>query len=849
MRGDAVEEEMGENGGGMAGVESPSHLTPQRVRSFSFPSRTYPPKSFALPQNEDRSSSSVTNISIRTSCKNSAVVPASPSSSSSSSSASASSSAFSRRPRSVPSSASLYSNTTLCPSCSPFSFLTSLRLSQVVRETYRRTFASNDRIDRSGNTYQSPVDKYGDKGHHHHHQQQYSEDRQFDDLNFSFAQQDDDYMADMMPPMPRPEELSGSKRQREQSSFGSYEEAYRKRARRSPSPPGEKSYVDIDDVDDDYLRDFGGPVEGNHSTPNASTRSRHSIFGSGRRLKTIKPRKSRFIEGSMGNRHSEKPPSVIIGSQTEYDAVSPQLKSGGGAFNENRTRSKPAGEEFSVAGLASAVFTFRAVSYFKDTYWTPRKQKFEEMIALEEQKKRAEEAYQELKKRGMPGTVHPLPPRLQVPPGEYARRKEAARRSREASELMDIDRSRGPSVHSNVRMDEDEDEDELEVGTAVTTDQILPAESYSPKKRHSRKVSDDTAATLVDDYMSSSKSPSSRHQSENPEMEYDFSDRYSHRSPSYQPIPAPLSQTRTNQTTYTQHTQASSSYQTPVRAQTQQTTASAKSTTSSTVKTLKQRASKLFTPRGSAAQKLEEARRERLLKKYSNLEDKLLKARQELEEAGVAPPPLPETLGTSPSQRSLHGSFNGAASVRSAGSRATSQVASPTSPASPVRSAINGVFGPLTSPKAQRQPERGNRRSESLTRNNAQNVPLPASTPTPTEQPVQMSHVAVDVPASRRGRQGSAASTRTAEGERMSVDTTRERAPTERMSVDTTRESMPPPSTTPVGGRRKVESVRSNAGSGRSSVVGSIGSAGTGSSQNGSKKGKLNGGSIRLVSS
>src|SRR5690606_15660427 len=150
-----------------------------------------------------------------------------------------------------------------------------------------------------------------------------------------------------------------------------YDEAIRKKARRSPSPSAGTSYVDIDDVDDDYLRDFGVAPEGKHSTPNASTRSRRSIFGSARRLKTIKPRKSRFIEGSMNNRHSEKPPSDIIGSQTEYDAVSPQLRSAGGAFNESRTRSKPASEEFSVAGLASAVFTFRAVSYFKDTYWNP----------------------------------------------------------------------------------------------------------------------------------------------------------------------------------------------------------------------------------------------------------------------------------------------------------------------------------------------------------------------------------------------------------------------------------------------------------------------------------------------
>src|SRR5690606_34610639 len=159
-------------------------------------------------------------------------------------------------------SASLYSNTTLCPSCSPFSFLTSLRLSQVVRDRYRRTFVSKDRIDRPRNSYRSTVDgdEYTDKRlslQQQQRQQRYSEDRQLDDLNLSLAQQDDDYIADMMPPMPHPEELSGSKRQREQSSLGSYEEAIRKRARRSPSPSAGTSYVNIDDVDDEYLRDFG----------------------------------------------------------------------------------------------------------------------------------------------------------------------------------------------------------------------------------------------------------------------------------------------------------------------------------------------------------------------------------------------------------------------------------------------------------------------------------------------------------------------------------------------------------------------------------------------------------------
>lgn len=264
----------------------------------------------------------------------------------------------------------------------------------------------------------------------------------------------------------------------------------------------------------------------------------------------LRPRKSRFIEGSMNNRASDKPRPELIG---EYGMVMVDDGRENSGVERRRTGNVGANDKFTVGGLVSSVFTFKAVSYCKNAWWEPRKAKFEEMERkrreMEELKRMGEEKYQEIKMQ----------------------RRQAA-----LAALGD-------------RMDLDERQPEEEIGRAFSTDEAVPAEFANPRSQ-----------------------VSSFHYSAFEE-------------------PLQISQSDSNLTGGT--------------------------TKLKEKKSLKTRASRLFSHKSLSQLKLnilpdnqekekmiskkELARQQRLLKKYSNLEDKLQKTRLELAEAGIMPPPIP----------------------------------------------------------------------------------------------------------------------------------------------------------------------------------------------------------------
>lgn len=315
-------------------------------------------------------------------------------------------------------------------------------------------------------------------------------------------------------------------------------EAVRKKAKTSP-------YEEAEPLDDGNDGDIGRRRDGGKGSV-------------GRRL--AKPRKSRFIEGSMKDRASERPRPELIGMDEKG-----MLNSGaGGAGGEDvEMKSPERKEEFTVGGLVTSVFTFRAKSYCKETWWNPRKAKFEEMEKKrrekEEQKKRAEEKYFEMKRKGtLFSNVNNLRSEDTMP--------------------MDIDK-------------------ESQIGRAVSTDDIVPAEIFSPPA--------DTTS------FSPGLHPAS--QTDGSDGEYLPSTGKSTRRLSKQPKDAAM--------------------------------------------TLKKRASRLFSPKTNSISgpvitspppanngtmsKKELQKQQKLIKKYSDLEDKLSKARRELAEAGIEPPPLP----------------------------------------------------------------------------------------------------------------------------------------------------------------------------------------------------------------